>query len=60
MTDRGVMATQHGYAMQGYFTTADKRNRDALESKATHFSLGNHPRITSSQQKIVYKDHSKS
>ena len=40
MTDRGVMDMQHGYAMQGYFVSADKRQRDAWESKGTHFSMG--------------------
>ena len=48
MTDRGIMDIQHGYAMQGYFVTAEKRQRDAWESKGTHFSMGNHPRINNS------------
>ena len=60
MTDRGIMEMQHGYAMQGYFVTHEKRQRDARESKGTHFSMGNHPRINASQQKYIYQDHSKS
>lgn len=45
MTDIGIKAMQCGFSQQGYYTTAEKRNKDAKESKGTHFSLGNHPRI---------------
>ena len=48
MTDIGVIDNQRGYALPGYFTTSEKRDKDAKENKSTHFSLGNHPRITSS------------
>ncbi len=44
MTDIAIRSNG-GMPSQGFFTTADKRTRDALHAKGTHFSLGNHPRI---------------
>ena len=60
MTDRGIIDMQHGCAMSGYFVSADKRVRDARENKSSHFAKGYHPRINTSQQKVSFKDHSKS
>jgi hypothetical protein len=48
MTDIGVMSNQRGFALPGYFTTAEKRNKDVKNSKSSHFTLGNHPRISTS------------
>lgn len=45
MTDIAVR-TNGGQAQLGYFTTSDKRTKDVLEAKKTHFTLGNHPRIS--------------
>ncbi len=40
------MRTNGGLGQLGFFTTAEKRTRDTLEAKKTHFTLGNHPRIS--------------
>jgi hypothetical protein len=55
MTDIAVR-TNGGLAQVGFFTTADKRQRDTLEAKRTHFTLGNHPRISQSQAKLTYQN----
>jgi hypothetical protein len=44
MTDIQVRSNG-GQPQKGFFTTADKRTRDALHAKGTHFVLGAHPRI---------------
>jgi hypothetical protein len=44
MTDI-LIQNQPFLKQQGFFTTHEKRTVDALESKKTHFSFGNHPRI---------------
>lgn len=46
--------------MTGYYVNAEKRQKDARESKSTHFAMGQHPRINASQQKFTFADHTKS
>ena len=53
MTDI-ALRTNGGQASVGFFTSSNKRNKDALEAKSTHFQLGNHPRIAYSQQRVSY------
>ena len=36
-------------AKVGYFVGVEKRQRDSIEFRRTHFSLGQHPPINSSQ-----------
>jgi len=48
MTDWGVIDMQRGFAMQGNYIAGEKRILDARENKASHFSMGNHPRINAS------------
>jgi len=57
--DKGV-ASMGARPHIGTFDTAEKRQKDALENKRTHFTLGNHPRIGYSQHRQMYVDHSKS
>jgi hypothetical protein len=45
MTDI-LIRHQGGVQQQGFYSTADARTRVSLEHKGTHFSLGNHTRIS--------------
>eukprot|EP00347_Sterkiella_histriomuscorum_P021076 403335352 len=56
MTDIAIRANG-GMPLQGFYTHADKRVKDTLEAKRTHFQLGNHPRITHSQQKLSFQSY---
>lgn len=47
-------------AFTGNFVTHEKRHKDAIEFKRTHFQLGNHPRMQLSEQKARFKNHSQS
>jgi hypothetical protein len=41
--------------LTGSYTGPEKRGKDVMEARRTHFSLGNHPRIVHSQQRVSYQ-----